>query len=425
MDSSPSVVLIVALVVCFGIVIFLSAAEAALLRISPVRAMSKADTSRGWRTLAGLVENLPNVLNAVLFAALLTQIGAATLAGLIAAQAFGSWGVTAASVGLTALLFVYGEAIPKTYAVRHPDRVGVTLAWPVKVLEIGLRPMVSILVWFADLQMPGKGIATAPTVTEAELRYLATSAASEGEITDEDAELIRRAFRIGDRRADDVMVPRPDVVAVSGASDVAEALELAIDSGHRRLPVFDGTIEHIDAMVRMRDLVSVPVERRQGLNVRVVSEQPLVVPASKRVLELLHEMQAGQTHLAVIVDEHGGTAGIVTIEDIAEELLGTMVEDSADSPVVAVGEGAWSIDAALPVEDLADLIREEVPEGPNTVGGLVMLLTGTIPSLGDVVYLGQHEIRVTSLRDRRVTRVEIAHRNDGPPPSSDRSISQG
>lgn len=408
MESSPSVVLIVALVVCFGIVIFLSAAEAALLRISPVRVIAQAETSRGWRTLAGLVENLPNVLNAVLFAALLTQIGAATLAGLIAQQAFGSWGVTAASVGLTALLFVYGEAIPKTFAVRHPDRVGVTLAWPVKVLEAGLRPVVSILVWFADLQMPGKGVATAPTVTEAELQYLASSAASEGEITDQDAELIRRAFRIGDRRADDVMVPRPDIVAVSGDMNVADALDTAIDSGHRRLPVFDGTIEHIDGLVRMRDLVSVPAERRQGLNVRVIAEQPLVVPASKRVLDLLHEMQAAQTHLAVIVDEHGGTAGIVTIEDIAEELLGTMAEDSADSPIVAVGDETWSIDAALPVEDLADLIRETVPEGPNTVGGLVMLLTGTIPSLGDVVPLGDHELRVTSLRDRRVTRVEVA-----------------
>lgn len=410
MDSSPSAVLIVLLIVCFGFVMFLSAAEAALLRISPIRAMSQAETSRGWRTLASLVENLPNVLNAVLFAALLTQIGAATLAGLIAQQAFGSLGVTVASVGLTALLFVYGEAIPKTYAVRHPDRVGVMLAWPIKVLEVGLRPVVSVLVWFADLQMPGKGIATAPTVTEAELRYLATSAASEGEITDEDAELIRRAFRIGDRRADDVMVPRPDIVAVSGSTDVAEALEIAIDSGHRRLPVFDGTIEHIDGMVRLRDLVSVPADRRQGLSVRVVSEQPLVVPASKRVLELLHEMQSAQTHLAVIVDEHGGTAGIVTIEDIAEELLGTMAEDSGILPIVETGPGTWSVDAALPIEDLEDLIGETAPEGPNTVGGLVMLLSGNIPDLGEVVAWGGHEIRVTSLRDRRITRVEVTQR---------------
>ena len=408
MNSQQDAAILLGLFACFGLVMFLSAAEAALLRISPVRAVSQAETTKRWRTLAALVENLPNVLNAVLFAALLAQIGAATLAGLLAQETFGSWGVTAATVGLTALLFVYGEAIPKTYAVRHPDRVGLVLARPIRIVEIAFRPIVRILVWIADLQMPGKGIATAPTVTEAELRYLASWAAREGEITEEDADLIRRAFRIGDRLADDVMVPRPDIVAVSGDCDIAEALELALDFGHRRLPVFNGSIEHIDGMVRMRDLVAVPETRREGLSVRVVSEEPLVVPASKRVLDLLREMQAAQTHLAVIVDEHGGTAGIVTIEDIAAELLGTMVESPAILPVVEIGSDAWSIDAALPIEDLADLIHETVPEGPNTVGGLVMLITGTIPTLGEAVVLGNHELRVTSLRDRRITRVEVA-----------------
>ena len=180
MNNQQDAAVLLGLFACFGFVVFLSAAEAALLRISPVRALSQAETTKRWRTLAGLVENLPNVLNAVLFAALLAQIGAATLAGLLAQETFGSWGVTVATVGLTALLFVYGEAIPKTYAVRHPDRVGLVLAGPIRILEITFRPIVRILVWIADLQMPGKGIATAPTVTEAELRYLASWAARGG-----------------------------------------------------------------------------------------------------------------------------------------------------------------------------------------------------------------------------------------------------
>lgn len=403
---------VLGLLACFALAIFLSAAEAALLRISPVRAMSQEDSSRRWGTLAGLIHDLPNVLNAVLFAALLAQIGAATFAGLIAQESWGSWGVTAATVGLTALLFVYGEAIPKTYAIRHADRVGLALAWPIKSLEVMLRPVVRILVWIADIQMPGKGVAIAPMVTEVELRHLAAWAAEEGEITDEDAELISRAFRIGDRLADDVMVPRLDVVAISGDSTVDEALTIALESGHRRLPVFEGTIENIDGMVRLRDLVGVPESRRKTVTVRAVAESPLVVPASKRVLELLYEMQAARTHLAVIVDEHGGTAGIVTIEDIAEELLGSMAEEPGTSPIVDLGQGTWSVDASLPVEDLADLVGETVPPGPNTVGGLVMLLTGAIPKLGDAVPLGDHEIRVTSVRNRRVTRVEVTRLPD-------------
>ncbi len=409
MSIGDDVWLIALLALAFAFSMVLAAGEASLLRVSPIRAASLASAGdRQAMRMAALLEDLPRVLNSVLFAALLSQIGAATITGVLSQRWFGSLGVTAASVGLTFLLFVYAEAIPKTFAVRHPDRVALRLATGLARLEMALRPVVGVLIWFADIQMPGKGITTSPTVTEDELRRLASSAATEGEITPEDLALIERAFRIGDRRVDDIMVPRADIVAVSTDATVELALATALSSGHRRLPVYENTPDNIVSMVRLRDLMLIPEPRRELLSVGALAVDPLVVPGSKRVLDLLREMQLTRVHLAVIVDEYGGTAGMATVEDIAEELLGSMSEAPEAVPIAMIEEGHWSVDAALPIEDLSDALEVDLPEGEwNTVAGLVFTLAGRVPTVGDEVSVSGHVLRVVATRRRRITRVEV------------------
>lgn len=389
--------------------VFLAAAEASLLRISEVRAASAAERhGRRGRRLRKLVADLPRVLNTILLGALLAQITAATVTGMIAERHFGSLGVTAASIVLTMLLFIYAEAIPKTFALRHTDQVALAVAEPVALLVWLLRPIVSVLVWFADLQAPGKGIATAPTVTEDELRLLARRAAVEGEIEPADRDLIERAFRLGDRRVDDIMVPRTDVVGVPAAAGVDEAVDVAIASGHRRLVVYGESLDDVVGVVRLRDLVALP-DDAANRPVGEVASTPLVVPESKRVLELLREMQAAGLHLAVVVDEYGGTAGIATIEDIVEELLGSIDEfGSAEPGIVEVAPGVFSVPGLLPVEDLADLVGVEITEGDwNTVAGLVVGLLGRLPHVGDEVDLDGQRLRVTSVRGHRIQRVRV------------------
>ena len=395
--------------VALAVAVFVAAGETALLRISPVRAASLASGGdrRAQRVLR-LLDDLPQVLSAVLLTALLSQIGAATITGVLAQRWFGNLGVTLSSVVLTVLLFVYAEAIPKTYAVRHTDRVAFALAWPLSRLELILRPIVRALVWFADIQMPGKGVTTSPTVTEDELRRLASRAAKEGEITPEDLGLIERAFRLGDRRVDDIMVPRADIVAVAADATLDLALIVALEAGHRRLAVYADDSEDIVGVVLLRDLVRVPETRRDLLTVATLAAEPLVVPESKRVMDLLGEMQQSRIHLAVIVDEYGGTAGLVTVEDIAEELLGSLSESSDPVPVSQVADGRWSIDAALPIEDLAELVDAPLPEGDwNTVAGMIFALAGRVPEVGDEVEVPGYLLRVIGTRRRRITRVEV------------------
>jgi putative hemolysin len=401
--------LLIGLVVAMVAAVFLAAAETSLLRTPRVRAMSfAAERGRRGRRLARLVDRLPEVLSAILLAALLSQITAATIVGILAERWFGSFGVTLSSIVLTVVLFIYGEAIPKTYAVRHADSVALFLAIPIGFLERVLRPAVRVLTWIADLQMPGRGITTSPTVTEDELRRLASDAAVEGEITEVDRELIERAFRFGDRRVDDIMVPRTDVVGVRSDVTVADAITVVLDAGHRRLPVYEDTIENITGVVRLRDLVAVPDERQSRLEVGALADEVLVVPESKRVFALLEDMQESGTHLALVVDEFGGTAGIVTLEDIAEELLGSLRAERVPEELVEVGEGRWSVAAWVPVEDLAYETGASLPEGDwNTVAGLVLALAGALPELGETVYTDGLELRVAGLRGRRITRVEV------------------
>ena len=390
--------------------IFIAAAEAAFLRVPEVRVKAMADSgSRRAKQLAEMTQRMPNVLNAILLAALLSQIAAATVAGILAIRWFDeSIGPTIASVGLTVIMYIYAEAIPKTYAVRHAASVALVTAIPLAVVERVLRPLVSVLVWIADLQMPGKGMEGSPTVTEEELKMLARAAAHEGEITLEDAALIDRAFRAGDREADDVMVPRADIVSISSDSTVGVGVELAITSGHRRLPVFEHSPENVTGFVRLRDLVAVPPERRTRVEVGALAEPLLAVPGSKRLLELLQEMQQSGVHLAVVVDEHGGTAGIVTVEDIVEEVLGSISATPTSGGVTAVEEGVWIVDGNLPVEDLGRLIDRELDDDEwNTVAGILMAELGRIPRLGDAVDFEGHRLKTVALRGRRITRVEV------------------
>jgi CBS domain containing-hemolysin-like protein len=404
--------LILVLVVAFFISIFVAAVETAFLRMPAVRVEAlAAEGSRRAKRLAGLVDRMAEVLNAILLAALLSQITAATIVGILADRWFGAFGVTLASAGLTMILYIYAEAIPKTYAVRHADRVALTLAYPLAIMEALLRPITKVLVWIADIQMPGKGIVTSPTVTEEELRMLAGRAASEGQITDDDLQFIERAFRVGDRQADDIMVPRTDVVAVDEAMSVSEALQVCLESGHRRLPVYEGNVENITGMVRLRDLVRIPQERRADLEVSRIAEEPLVVPESKRVLDLLAEMQRSSTHMAIVVDEYGGTAGLVTVEDIAEEVLGSISEGPSTAELVKLGDGHWIIDGGLPVEDLGKVFDTELDDVEwNTAAGLVLGVLGRVPEVGDEVVYEDHVLRVKHVRGRRITRIEVRKR---------------
>ncbi|MEN8233915.1 MAG: hemolysin family protein [Actinomycetota bacterium] len=409
MDGTD-VALIAALLTLLIAAVVLGAAEAALLRVQRVRVEVKAaDGDHRSVRLLHLLDNLPLVLNTVLLAVLLVQIGAATVTGVFTGRHFGNLGVTVASIALTIVLFVYAEAIPKTYAVHHPAAVARATAPLVSALAWLFRPLVAVLVAFADMQAPGKGVAGQVGVTEDELRMLATQAATQGAIDENDRTLMERAFELGDRTVDEILTPRIDLIAVRSDASVSEALDVAIRSGHRRLPVYEDDLDHIRGVVRLQDLAATVTESPDA-PVAIVASRELVVPETKRVVDLLAEMQSSGIHLAVAVDEHGGTAGIVTIEDVAAELVGRISDEGEvlRPEIHHVAVDRWRLDATMDVEDLVEETGVTLPEGDwITVGGLLAGVAGRIPEGGEVFHFDGLVITVIDAVPQRVVSVEV------------------
>jgi len=377
-----------------------------------VRARVLADEGdHGAARVVALVEDLPRVLNAVLLAVLLTQIGAATVAAYVAERHFGNLGVTLVSVGLTLVMFVYAEAIPKTIAVRRPMFVARIVAIPVRVLTRAIRPIVSILIWVADIQAPGRGITATAAVTEAELRRLAAEAQQAGEIEPTDFELIERAFRVGDASVAEVIVPRTEIVAVQSGETVEGALEVALAAGHRRLPVYEANLDEITGMVRLRDLAASIADGRTA-TVDTLCREALVVPETRRIIDVLRDMQADDITLAVVIDEHGGTTGIVTIEDLLDELVGEMGGRGEPAPDIrAMGAGRWLVRGSADIDDLEAVVGVTFDRTDfHTVAGLILDAAGRIPRPGEEVVIADLVFRIADASRRRIHLVEVRRR---------------
>jgi CBS domain containing-hemolysin-like protein len=408
--------LLVALLLLIVAATVLGAAEAALLRVRRVRLEVKAETgdSRS-KTMLTLLDDLPRVLNTVLLVVLLIQIAAATTAGTVAANLFGSLGVTISSVVLTFVLFVYSEAIPKTYAVRHPETVARATAPLLRLLTLVLRPVVSLLVSFADLQAPKTGIAAPSAPTEEELLRLASDAAATGLIDESDRVLIDRAFHIGDQRVDDIYVPRMDIVAVPNTATVREAFDLAIGSGHRRIPIYDHNIDSIVGVARLSDMARSAIDSPEA-PVSLLAHKPLVVPESKGVIDLLADMQKSGVHFAVAIDEYGGTAGIVTIEDVAARLVGPIANEgeTGATEIERIDATTLIVDGATDVDDLERELDVSLPEGDwNTVAGLLIGMAGHFPDVGDSFEAGEATFVVVASTNLRITSVRVTHHGAG------------
>lgn len=320
--------LLAALLLLVGMLFVMALIEASLLHVRRSAVATRADAGdRRARRLLGLLDDLPRVMNAVLLAVLLCQVSATTLSGVIAQRWFGASAATATAIVVTMVLFVYGEAIPKTIAIRRPTEIADRLVTPTRVVATVLRPFVVLLVWIAELQSPRSDTSDIdPGVDEDELLHLTGEAAAAGRIERSDAELVERSFSVGDRRAGQIMVARDDVVTVRATVSVDEALRLAIQEGHRRLPVVDEHSGAIVGVVRLRDLARAATTD-VGSTIADHVRDTFSVPESLTAIDVLRRMQSTGNHLAVVIgDEPAEPVGILTIEDIVEELVGTIAE---------------------------------------------------------------------------------------------------
>ena len=388
----------------------LALSETSLVRMNRAKAVALADAHRrGARQLVRLVEHPAVFLNAVLLLVLVCQVVVATLVGIVAAHVFGGWGVFVGVVFEVIVIFVLAEALPKNWAVQNPERSALFVA-PI-VLAVVRIPLVR---WLSDglvrlaLRLTGPGQRSA--VSESELLAMADEAAEDRAIETEERKLIHSIIEFGDTVVREVMVPRPDMRTLDADLTVSEALEVAMAAGYSRLPAHAGNVDDIVGIAYVKDLVGEERSGRGGDKVRDHVRPGHFVPETKRVAALMREMQERTFHLAIVVDEYGGTAGLVTLEDLIEELVGEIVDefDVEEPPVVHLPGGGVSVSARLAVDELNEQIGAHLPVGPwDTVGGLVFGLLGKVPVEGETVDVDTHRLIAERVQGNRVGRVRV------------------
>ena len=400
---------VLALVASFG-----ALAESAFARVSRAKAhhLVQERKSRNARALLRIVENPAPFGNALLLVRLLSYVvGTALTVSWAASRWEEAVQVLAAGV-LTLALFVISEAVPRSFAVQRSERAALLAAIPVLIVGTGLKPLGKLLIAITNVIMvilPGHPLPKGPFATEEEIRLQSHSTDEDEEEDMGDKELLHSVFEFGDTVVREVMVPRTDMVAIPNNSTVAQALEEIVRAGYSRIPIYEGDTDNIVGVLYAKDLLRT-MEASNGRKVSDLSRTPLFVPEQKKVAELLRSMQEERVHMAIVVDEYGGTAGLVTIEDLIEEIVGEIVDeyDQEEPLVEPIDDRTIRVDAKMPIDEVNELLQVELPhEEWDTVGGLVFGLTGRVPAVGETVRYDSLQFRTERVTGRRIQKVVI------------------
>lgn len=394
-------------VVAFAFVLM----ETAMQRVSRVRAEDlRRERPRRGRALEEIVNDRARYINVLLF----LHLSATTLATVLVASALQhAWlsGIVMVAVGFIAL----GVA-PRTLGRQHADSIAVVTAGFVYRLSILLAPLTKLLIWLGNALTPGKGYKEGPFTSTAELRDLVDQA-SEQVIDEDEREMIQSVFELGDTVAREVMVPRTEMVFIESTKSLRQALSLGLRSGFSRIPVAGEDIDDIVGVVYLKDVARRVFEHRESEHserVESLMRPAFMVPDSKRCDELLREMQAARKHLAVLVDEYGGVAGLITIEDIVEEIVGQIADeyDHEAPELERLSEDSLRVSARFHIEDLAeelDIDLDADEEGVDTVAGLLARRLGVVPIPGAHIDVAGWRMTAEAVGGRRnqVTRVLV------------------
>jgi CBS domain containing-hemolysin-like protein len=393
---------------------FFAMAETSLTRMNKSRARSLRDEGRhGAKALVSLTEAPEKFLNPLLLLVLVCQLVSATMVGVLAGHLFGAAGVFVATAGEVIVIFVAFEAIPKNFAVQHPDEAALTSApvvgrilrfWPIRWISVVLLAVAdSVISLFG-------GNEERPRMTESEVLAMADVAHEDRAIESDERNFIHSVIEFGDTIVREVMIPRIDIVGIDASSTIREALDLAIESGRSRLPVLGQGIDDVVGMVNLRHLAGLVINGEESSHVRAHMGVAHFVPETKRVASLLREIRHVKSHLFIVVDEYGGTAGVVTLEDILEELVGEITDESdpVDDDAERTVEGGIELSGRLNIDDANDEYGLALPkDGWDTVGGLVLDLKGGVPDVGDVLTTERYRLTVTRMDGRRIEEVLV------------------
>lgn len=406
------IILIVALILCG----FASAAETALTSVSRIKLKNLIEEGDQQAQEIEMLLAEPNTfLSTILVVNSVAVIVASSMATVLALQFSETWGELISSVLISVVVLIFCEITPKTAAVQNPLRWAKALVGLVRGASWVLRPIVWLLgiittslVRLLGGQVKHKG----PFVTEEELRLLVTVGEEEGVLEEEETEMIHSIFEFADTTVREVMVPRIDMITLSSDATVTEAVDLALQGGFSRIPVYETEIgvDEIIGVLYTKDMLKQLREGHHSYPIRDLVRPAYFVPETKKLDDLLHEIRQNRVHIVIVVDEYGSVAGLVTIEDLVEEIVGDIKDeyDHEENLYEKVNEHEYVFDAKINIYDFNDLMDTHLgDEDYDTLGGFVYAQLDKIPTAGDVVTSGDLTFTVLATRGRRITKIRV------------------
>jgi CBS domain containing-hemolysin-like protein len=422
----PDVQLLIYAIILVFLAGLASMTDAALASVSPARAAEMAkEGRRGATALAAVASDVVRHLNLLLLLRLLCELTATTLVALVCVDTYGAgWRAALVTAGaMTLVSFVVVGVAPRTVGRQHAYAVGRATAPLVRWIGRVFNPLASLLILIGNAVTPGRGFPEGPFGSQVELRELVDLAEQRGVVEHGEREMIHSVFALGDTIAREVMVPRTEMVWIESPKTVQQGLYLFLRSGFSRIPVIGESVDDVLGVLYLKDVV----RHTQSGDAAAQSVADLMrpatfVPESKPVDDLLSEMQAARTHMVIVVDEYGGTAGLVTIEDILEEIVGEITDeyDVERPPVENLEDGSVRVTARLPIEDLGEIFGVELPaDEVETVGGLLAQTLGRVPIPGASVDVGGLHLIAEGTTGRRNRIDSVLVRKVAPPPTAE------
>ena len=401
----------VALVILVGFSAFFSASETAFSSLNQIRLKSRAeDGDSSAARVLNMAEQYDKLLSTILIGNNIVNIAAASIGTILFTRMLGAErGATVSTIVLTIIVLIFGEVTPKSLAKEMPEKVATAVSPFLVLLMALMTPLTWLFTQWKKLLGHFVHSGEADTITEGELMTMVSEAENDGELTDRESELIRSAIEFDDVEVEEILTPRVDVVAVEDDIPLEELAQTFAESGYSRLPVYHGTIDNIIGVVHEKDFYIARLKKATKIDDLVVPT--LYTTGSTQISQLLRTLREQHHHLAVVVDEYGGTEGIITLEDILEELVGEIWDehDEVTEDFRKQSDGSWLVSGSASVDDLyeeLDLPEEEDIDS-NTVNGLVQEKTCQLPKVGDRFTLGEYDGVVTRTAKRRVTEVRL------------------
>ena len=401
---------IILLALCIALSGFFAAAEISLVSLTEARVRTMVAKKRfGSTSIRQLKDSPQRMLSAVLIANNLVNIAAASLMTVVMINLFGDYGIGIATGVTTFLVLVFGDLVPKSIAAQHNEPIAQATAPTVWLVTILFAPIIVALDWFLTHVIAMLGIKQkSVTITEDEIKSLISIARKEGSINELERRLIEKVFAFDEKVVGDIITPRTDLIMIPNKATVGEALRIMIREHHSRLPVFDGQNDNIVGILYVRDLLGKPKKTK----VKGYIRPAYVVPDTKRIGDLLQRLQRRKEHMAIVVEEHGLVIGIVTLEDILEEIVGDIADETEtkESPIKE-DDNAWIVEGSLAIADANERLQLHIPEGEyTTVGGFLFDKHGHIPKQGERLTHGDFVYVAEDISRNRVKKVRITRK---------------